>query len=461
MHQNIMSDDFRKMRPSPGAAPEIKFKEEQLAVLPNGLKIILVHNDKLPRISAQLFIDHGLQMQKDKAGFIEITGQLLSCGTENHHKAEWDSRVDYLGALIAPSSIGGIVSSLTKHFDSAMSLFSEAILQPSFPQNEFDNIIKQHLSNLVAQKDEAESIASTVARKVTYNVDHPYYEVMSEESIKNITVNDCREYHRKNFVPEISYLMFEGDIKMEEALILSDKYFGAWKNNAFQKIHFDNSFPENQFDVNFIEKRGAVQSFISFVYAINYQPYNDEMIAANLMNSVLGGYFSSRLNLNLREKRGYTYGISSRLHTDEHIGSFHCSVNVRNEVTGDAINEILSEMQRLIDAPLREDELQQVKNVVSGNFSRSVEDSKTIVKYALAKNKFNLPVDYFRSQLQKISAVTSADIQKMAKKYLQPDNLHIIVVGHSEVLPQLSKISNDDGVRVLNFEGNFINYFKS
>lgn len=178
------------------------------------------------------------------------------------------------------------------------------------------------------------------------------------------------------------------------------------------------------------------------------------MIAANLMNNVLGGYFSSRLNLNLRENKGFTYGIGSKLHNDEHIGSFFTSVNVRNEVTGQAINEIIGEIRKLREEKLSEEELQQVKNVISGNFSRSVEDPRTIAKFALAIKKFNLPKDYFTTHLQKIAAVTVDDIYEMAQKYLQPDNLHIIVIGNkNEIYDQLTDIAGNRPVNIFDHEG--------
>lgn len=446
--------DFRKNQPTPGEAPAIKFKEAQYGQLDNGLQIIVVENRKLPRINAQLFIDHGLTMQGDKAGLIDITGQLLSSGTDNLSKAAWDSKVDYFGASIATSPIGGYVSSLTKHFDPVMQLFAEAILKPSFPQSEFDNILKQYLSNIAAQKEEADAIAGNVAKKVTFKAGHPYNEVVSEESLHQITLEDCIQYYKHNFVPNTSYLIFEGDVNLEEAISLADKYFGSWKKRPFAKKVFDNTFAGDQHDVSFVNKSSAVQSLIAITWAVDYKPYNKDMIAANLMNNVLGGYFSSRLNLNLRENKGFTYGIGSKLHNDEHIGSFFTSVNVRNEVTGQAINEIIGEIRKLREEKLSEEELQQVKNVISGNFSRSVEDPRTIAKFALAIKKFNLPKDYFTTHLQKIAAVTVDDIYEMAQKYLQPDNLHIIVIGNkNEIYDQLTDIAGNRPVNIFDHEG--------
>ncbi len=446
--------DFRKIQPIPGDAPAIKFKEAQYGQLPNGLQLIIVENRKLPRINAQLFIDHGLTMQFGKAGLIDITGQLLSSGTENLSKAAWDCNVDYYGASISTSPIGGHVSSLTKHFDAVMELFADAILNPSFPQTEFDSILKQYQSNIAAQKEEADAIAGNIAKKVTFKPGHPYNEVVTEESLHSISLADCITYYKQNFIPNFSYLIFEGDININEATLMANKYFGAWASSPFKKQIFDNSFSEDQHDVSFVNKSSAVQSLIAITYAVDYKPYNMDMVAANLMNNVLGGYFSSRLNLNLREQKGFTYGIGSKLHNDEHIGSFFTSVNVRNEVTGQAIKEIVHEIRKLRDEKISEEELQQVKNVISGNFSRSIEDPRTIAKFALAIKKFNLPVDYFTTHLQKIASISAEEIHTMAKKYLQPDNLHIIVIGNrNEVFDQLSEIAGGRKVNIFDHDG--------
>jgi len=430
---------FRKDPPPAGPAPEIRFREEQRLLLENGMKVILIENHKLPRVNAQLFIDHGIALQGPKAGLNEITGQLLSCGTIMNSKSEWDRKVDYYGATVHTSSIGGYVSSLSKHFDAVFSLFAEAIMYPAFPVGEFENIRRQQLSNLAAQKDEAESILSNIVKIRVYPEGHPYHEVVTESSVSCIGLEDCRRWYDANFMPNRSYLILEGNISLEEVKTLVDGTFARWQKKDFAEPQFDRSIVREMTDISFSPKEGSVQSLIGVSFAVDYLPYNEDMIAANLMNSVLGGYFSSRLNRNLREDKGFTYGISSRLSQDEHMGSFFTSVNVRNEVTSEAIGEIIKEIRRLREEIIPADELQQVKNVVSGNFSRSVEDPRTIARFALARWKFGLPDDYFKNQLIRIHSVTAEEIRSMAKKYLLADNLHLFVVGNEAVLPQLSR----------------------
>lgn len=429
---------FRKDPPPAGPAPEIRFREEQYFLLENGMKVILIENHKLPRVNAQLFVDHGIALLNPKAGLNEITGQLLSCGTIKRSKSEWDRKVDYYGGAVHTSSIGGYVSSLSKHFNAVFGLFAEAIMYPAFPVSEFENIRLQHLSNLTAQKNEAESILSNIVKVRVYPESHPYHEVMTEGSVNCIELEDCRKWYDINFIPNQSYLIFEGNITLEEVKTLVNETFALWEKKDFVRPQFHRNIRREATDISFSPKEGSVQSLIGVAFAVEYPPYNEDMIAANLMNSVLGGYFSSRLNRNLREDKGLTYGISSRLSQDEYMGSFFTSVNVRNEVTSEALGEIIKEIRRLREEAIPADELQQVKNVVSGNFSRSVEDPRAIARFALARQKFDLPDDYFKNQLIRINSVTAEEIRSMAEKYLFADNLHLFVVGNESVLPQLS-----------------------
>ena len=451
MKRTITDEEFRKKQPDPQIAGPINFRPDQFFQLDNGLKIILVENHKLPRVNVQLYIDRGVFADGDKAGLQELAGQLLSCGTVRDSKYEWDRKIDYYGGSIHTTSIGGTASSLTRYFKQVFQLFADAILTPAFPLEEFNNLKRQLLSNLAAQKSEPESILGNLIKRRIYPGRHPYSEVITEKTVRNITVDDCREWFLTNSSPDNSYLIFEGDITMEDIKILVGDNFSSWIPRSVTTLEWPEDMKRNGVNVSFVERPGAVQSLIGIGYSINYLPYNADTDAANLMNSVLGGYFSSRLNLNLRENIGYTYGIYSRLTNDESIGSFTTSVSVRNDVTADTILEIVKEMNTLRDVDISVEELQQVKNVISGNFSRSVENPMIIAKFAFARHKFNLPEDYFKNQLIRINKVSVDDIRLMAQKYLLTDNMHIAVIGSREVLNSLTAFGQ---VTEFDFEGN-------
>lgn len=453
MKGSMINEEFRKKQPEPQVAGPINFRPDQFFQLGNGLKIILVENHKLPRINVQLYIDRGVFADGDKVGLQELAGQMLSCGTLKDNKSEWDRKLDYYGGSISTTSIGGSASALTKYFNPVFELFADAFLHPAFPANEFDNLQRQLLSNLAAQKSEPEAIFGNLIKRKIYPDTHPYREVITETSVRNITVEDCRNWFISNSSPDISYLIFEGDITLEKIKSLLKDNFESWEQKKVHTVEWPTEVNRGGVDVSFVERPGAVQSLIGIGYSINYLPYIQDTIAANLMNSVLGGYFSSRLNLNLRENKGYTYGIYSRLSNDESLGSFSTSVSVRNDVTADAIREIIKEMVTLRNVDIDADELQQVKNVISGNFSRSVENPLVIAKYAFARHKFLLPEDYFKNQLIRINAVSGDDISQMAQKYLLTDDLHIMVIGNRDVIDSLAEFGQ---VSEYDFEGNLI-----
>lgn len=457
LEENTPIEDFRKEKPLPEIPRAIHFKEEKSFKLANGMTIILIENHQLPRVTAQLFVDRGIDNENDKAGLEQLTGRMLSCGTKYDIKSEWDTKIDYLGGSVNTSSIGGYASSLKKHFPKILSLFADAVQYPAFPINEFQNLKRQFLSNIMAQKSDAGDIMSNLTKKVIYPENHPYSEVLTEETIQNISIDDCISWYEINFRPEISYLIFEGDINLDEVTQLTYQYFGKWDRKGEVVRKKFEMFQNNQNDVSFVEKPGSVQSLIRIGYALDYTPYCRDMIAANLMNTILGGYFSSRLNMNLREERGFTYGISSVLNMDEHLGSFTTTVNVRNEVTSEAIRQILMEINRLRTEMVTENELEMVKNVVSGNFIRSIENPMVIARFALAKKKFNLEEDYFENQLIRINTVTCDDIFTMSKKYLREEGLHIMAVGNKDVVPQLAEYGT---VSLFNYKGQKIDVLK-
>ena len=447
-------EDFRKNKPIPSPAIPIQLKKEQYAELGNGIKVIVVENHKLPRITVQLIIDRGIECEAPITGIESMTGQLLAYGNQKNTKFDWDAKIDFWGGIVRTSSQGGHASALKKHFAQVFELFSDAILFPSFNIEDFDNLRRKYLSNIQSQKSDPDAILSSLTKKVIFPESHPYSEVITEESIKSIQLDNCIEWHATHFLPNASYLLFEGDITLEEAKDLSQRYFGKWEKKVLNLKSYPNNASKDSFDVSFVEKPGSVQSLISIGFAVDIKPYSKDMVAVNVMNTLLGGFFSSRLNLNLRESKGYTYGIQSTLKTDEYLGYFTTSANVRNEVTSEALNQIIAEINRLRNEIVGEDELQMVKNVVAGNFSRSIENPLTIVKFAFAKKKFNLPSDYFENQIMYIQAVTSDDIIRVANKYLLADSLHIMVVGSPEVIEKLQSFGK---VNLYDYQGDIIN----
>lgn len=449
-------DDFRNQAPAPGPAPTIEMGTYENFKLDNGLQVIVVENHKIPQVSFQLFVDSPDMIQGEYAGYTSLAGQLLNKGTKTRNKAQLDEEVDYMGATLNTNENGLFASSLKKHTPKLLELMADVLKNPTFPQAEFDKIKKQTLSALAQAKEDPSSIAANVANVLRYGKDHPYGEIETEATIEKITLDKCKEYYNTYMKPNISYLVVVGDVTPDEAKTMVDKYFSDWKASAnIQRPSFKMPEAPDGAQLDFVNKSGAVQSVLRLTYPVDFKPGGEDAIKASVMNTILGGYFRSRLNGNLREDKAYTYGVGSGLISDKNVGYFTASGSVRNEVTDSAIVEFNKEFSKLINEPVGADELSLVKNYMSGSFARSLESPQTVARFALNTIRYNLPSDYYKTYLGKLSAVTSQDVQAMAKKYIKPDNMHIIVVGNKdEVADKLAKFSANKKINYYDTYGN-------
>ncbi len=441
------SKAWRSAAPTPAPARDIELGNYTSFDLNNGLKVIVVENHKLPRVSYQLSFNHDALVESDKAGYTEIAGDLISKGTKTKSKAQIDEAIDYIGGSINTTSGGIYASSLKKHSGKLLDIMTDVLYNPAFSVEEFDKIKKKTESGLASAKTSPEAIASNIRAKVNFGDSHPYGEVQTEATLKNIELKDCIDYYNTYFKPNNAYLVIVGDITPQEAKDQANKYFSSWQKGAIPSFAPPKVVEPRGAQVRFGNKDGAVQSVINISYAVDLTPGSPDAIKTNLMNSVLGGGgFSGRLMQNLREKHAYTYGSRSILSSDKIKGYFNAYASVRNEVTDSSVTQILLEMSRMVNEPVSAQDLATVKSSTAGNFGRSLESPQTIANFALNTYKYNLPRDYYNNYLKNVDAVTVADIQAMAKKYIKPENCNIIVVGSKDQVAEKLLKFDADGV---------------
>ncbi len=451
----VKKPTFRSMPPEPGPAPKIQLGSYESFKMKNGLEVIVVENHKIPRVSFQVFVDVPLFSEGESAGLSDMAGDLISRGTNSKSKAQIDEEIDFIGASLNTSSRGLFASSLKKHSDKLLSIVADVLFNPAFSQEEFDKVKKQTLSGLESSKDDPNSISQNVSQVLRYGKDHPYGEIVTEETVNNITLEQCKKYYNTYFSPENAYLVIVGDITPDEAKVMSDQFFSKWKSKGMLKpVGFKMPKAPDATQVSFVNKPGAVQSVISVTYPVELKPGSDDAIKSSMMNSIFGGFFGSYLNQNLREDKAYTYGARSSLRSDKEVGSFSAGASVRNEVTDSALVEINKEMRRVLTEKLSDEDLSLVKNYMSGNFARSLERPQTIARFALNTARYNLPTDYYNTYLEKVDAVTKEDIMAMANKYMRPENAHIVVVGNKdEVAEKLGAFSSNGQVDYYDYYG--------
>jgi zinc protease len=445
---NISAQLDRTQPPKPGPAPTVNIGDYQMFTLSNGLKVIVVENRKTPVISWQLTLDIDPVLEGETKGYVDLAGQLMRAGTKNRSKQQIDEEIDFIGASLSTFSTGMFGSSLTRHKEKLLTLMSDVLLNPVFPQDELEKVVAQTISGLSANESDANFMVDNLISSVMYGSSHPYGEVVTKESLGNITRDNVVNYYNTFFKPNTAYLVIVGDISAKEAKKLTNKYFKKWKKGDVPKATYANPVVPAGNKVAFANRDGAVQSVLAVSYPIELKPGTPDVIKASVMNSVLGGgVFSGRLMQNLREDKAYTYGARSSLSSDRLIGSFSARTEVGNNVTDSALVEILYEMDRLAKEPVDQQSLDLVKNFMNGNFARSLESPRTIANFALNIERYKLPKDYYKTYLEKLAAVTIEDVSAMAAKYIKPENAWIVVGGNKdEVAPKLARFSKSGEV---------------
>lgn len=450
----------RSVRPKPGPAPEIKLGDAQTFTLDNGLKVFVVENHKLPAVTYSIQLDVQPEPEGNKSGFRSMVGELITSGTKTRNKDKFDEEVDFISANIGAGSQNIYGRSLTKYQDQLLNLMSDALLNANFQQTDLDKLKKQSLAGLEASQNEPDAMMSNVTSVMNYGANHPYGEVTSEATINNITLADCNAYYKKYFRPNVAYLAIVGDINLEKAKEMANKYFGKWEKGTVEKAQYPKVTGPAATEVDFVPRDGAVQSVVSITYPIDLMIGTPDVIKTRVLNQVLGGSFQ-RLDRNLRETHAWTYGSNSSISPDEIVGNVDVNVKCRNEVTDSSITEMLNEMNTLRTTPLTAEELQGAINFLSGVFALGLESPSTIAQYAINIERYNMPKDYYKNYLKTLSGVTSADVQNTAQKYLKTSNAHIVVVGNKTEVNKLKKFSANGEIKAYDNLGNPIQLLES
>lgn len=417
--------------PAPGVAPTLNIGNAETFTLPNGLKVFVVENHKLPKVTFSLILDRDPILEGDKAGLTSIVGELMSSGTQKRNKDQIDEAIDQIGARISVTSTSANASSLSKYKTELLNIFSEILFQPSFPDVELDKIKKQFISGLAADKDDPGKISSRVSRAVVYGKNHPYGESETETTIENVNVADVQNYYNTYFKPNIAYLAIVGDITKNDAEKLVKEYFGNWKKGTVPAHVWPAVKSPTANKVILVDRPSSVQSVINVTYPVNLNYNSPDRIASSLLSYILGGGASSRLFLNLREDKGYTYGAYSSLRPDKLVGQFSANASVRTEVTDSAAYQIYQEMKRIDNNTISQEELTEAQAFLTGSFGRSLEEPSTIASFAINSEIQKLPNDYYKNYLKNLDAVSVGQLNSIAPKYIEPNNSYLVIVGNA------------------------------
>jgi predicted Zn-dependent peptidase len=432
----------RSIVPESGPSPEISFGKPQTFKLENGLTVLVVENNKLPRASASLSFDNPLIYEGEVAGVSSILAEMIGNGTQSISKEDFIEEVDYMGASVSVTGSGAFAGSLKRYFPRVLELMASAVLEPLLTQEEFDNqknLIKESLKT--SDKD-VSTAASRVQDLITYGPKHPNGEFISQESLDRATLKDAVDFYNNYSSPNNAYLVIIGDIEFEEVKSKVTELFSPWESKQVTSESFPQPENPNETEIIFVDMPNGVQSVVSVMNTVDFNKKESDYFSALVANRILGGGGAGRLFNNLREDKGWTYGsysgISESIKTK---GRVIAQAQVRNEVVDSAAVELLTELDKMRNTLVTDEEINSAKAKYTGNFVMSLEDPSTIAGIALNIITEDLPEDYYNSFLENINNVTKEDIQKASQNYFTPNKTRIFITGKgSEILEKVDNI---------------------
>lgn len=444
----------RSIRPKPGPAPEIKLGKSESFTLPNGLKVFVVENHKLPTIAASIQLDIRPELEGEMTGYREMMSELLTSGTKTRSSDQLNKEIDFIGASINASDEGIAANALKKHQEKIFELMADIAMNADFKQSELDKIKTRTLSGLAAEENEPDAMLQKVSAAINFGNKHPYGEVSTKETVEKISLDKVKKYYSTYFRPNVAYMAVVGDVTMAEIKPIIEKYFGAWQKAPVPSATYSNPTAPAARRVVFVPRDAAVQSVINITYPVDLKPGTPDVIKARVANSILGGGSNGRLFLNLREKHGWTYGSYSSLSQDALKGSFTAYSKGRNAVTDSSVQEMIAEMTKLRNVKVDREELQNHLVNMSGAFAIGLESPSTVAQYAINIERYKMPKDYYQNYLKNLAAVTAEDVQAIAQKYINPDKANIVVVGSKdEVAKTLARFSSNGKIEYFDTYG--------
>ncbi|HEY9222096.1 MAG TPA: pitrilysin family protein [Lutibacter sp.] len=432
----------RSQQPKAGPAPIINLGKPQTFELKNGLKVMVVENHKLPKVSATLILDNGPILEGKKAGLTSIAGGMMGNGTKTISKDAFNEEIDFLGANLNIGSQSASFNTLSKFFPRILELTADAIQNPLFTQEEFEKEQAKLLEGIKSGENSVAAIAGKAQNALVYGKNHPYGEFETETTVKNVTLTDVQNFYAPYFKPNNAYLVIVGDVTFKDVKSQVTKHFSNWKKGTMPAYEIPKVTDVAKTEINFIDMPNAVQSDIAVINTVDLKMSNPDYFAALLANKIFGGGGEGRLFLNLREDKGYTYGAYSRIGNDERTSAtFKSAASVRNMVTDSSVIEFMKEIKTFRDTKVTDEELKNAKAAYIGNFVMALENPSTVASYALNIVTKKLPENFYETYLQKINSVTVDDVQRVAQKYFSTDNARIVIVGKAlDALPNLEKL---------------------
>jgi zinc protease len=415
---------------------QIKLPKPIEAKLKNGLTVLILEDHRAPYINMQLHIGGAgaLFEPADLTGLANVTAQMLREGTKSRTSVQIAEEIDRLGAsLSAGSSFGSpdvvlSASGLSDNFDAWFALAADVLLNPSFPADELEKLKQRQRVQLSEQRSAAGFLLNERFNRVVYG-EHPAARVSpTRESLDALTQEALIKWHRERYAPQDAILGIAGDVRAKDLIAKLEKRLAGWKKSEIKQVWPRNPAAATVRKVLLVNRPNSVQTTVA-LGNIAIDRRSPDYMPMVVMNDVIGGGASSRLFLNLREEKGYTYGVYSDFSALRYPGPWRAGGNMRTEVTEGALVEFLSEIRRIREEVVPPEELEERKRSIAASFALSLEQPTRVLNFEISRKLYGLPADYWDTYAARIMAVTAEEVQRVARKYLNPDTLQLVAVG--------------------------------
>ncbi len=443
----VTDQEWRISPPKPGPAHALSLPIPQKFQLANGLTILLAEQHSLPIVSANMIVLSGSERNSpEQPGLASFTAEMLDEGTGNRPTLQIAADCDQIGASLSSGSSTDlsyvVIRTLKRNIGAAFELSSDVLLNPAFTPSEIERIRNDRLTHIRQQKDSPGVLAAKVFYEVVYGPNHPYghLEIGTEESNRTIGRDLLTQFYQSGYVPANSALIVAGDITAPELRELAEKYFGGWARTGINpELSALAVQPKRRIVI--VERQDAPQTVLRIGH-VGTSRSNPDYVPIDVMNTALGGLFSSRINLNLREKHGYTYGASSTFVFRRGPGPFMVGTSVRTDVTAPAVTEIFRELERMRETEVSAEELATAKDSIArslpGLFETTPEAASSIGQLFV----YQLPLNYYHELPEQIERVSASKVQQVARASLKPEEAVIVAVGdRRSIEPELEKLN--------------------
>lgn len=451
-----MTKAIRKTAPEALAPVPFNIPQPFETSLDNGLKVVIFADKRLPLVSYRLaFFSGDIHDSKNSDGLTTAMMSMLTEGTENYSSRELAEKIERLGASISANSSEDFsiiaASALAMYSSEILQLIAEIVFRPTFPENELDLYKRNTIENLKFQRSQPNFLANEQTARLLYG-SHPYSKISPKQTdIEKLGREALVGFHKHTFIPNNAVLIAVGDVDREEFLNEIEEHFGGWQKAATGAMP-SQPLPERKArSLTIVDRPGSAQSNIVLAN-LGINRNHPDYFAAIVMNQVLGAGASSRIFMNLREEKGYTYGAYTRLDTKKLAGDFEATAEVRTAVTGESLKEFFYELNRIREENVGEQELKDAKNFLTGVFPIRAETQEGQTSLIVNQQLYDLPQDYLQTYRDNVDAVTAEDVRRVANAYVRPEEMVLVIVGDAEeILPQAREYA--EAVEIFDTDG--------